>query len=265
MLRLRRTRDPARDVAAREGFPLCRSRIGSSWASSATAPASWSSPAAPPPPPAPEPITVYHSGRCLDVDGATTANGAPVHQWPCNGGLNQSWFVRPGGSAAEIVNARSGKCLDVQGASTAAGAAVRQWTCHGGDNQKWTAVRTGNTFALRAQHSGLCLTVPGQARGGARLQQDACNGASHKLWSIESLRQGDHEKLYQADLGFTEWLPAADADHPLAVTVDGARGVCRSLDAERWVGLVTGSLCVGRHYDGASVTTPSFERLFQGR
>jgi microsomal dipeptidase-like Zn-dependent dipeptidase len=257
--------DPARDVEAREGFPLCRSRNGRKLGFERNGACELVEPPAPPPPPAPEPITVYHSGRCLDVEGASPFNGAAALQWPCHGGLNQAWFLRPSGSAWEIVNAQSGKCLDVQGASTAPGAAVRQWTCHGGDNQKWAAVRTGNTFALRAQHSGLCLTVPGQARGGARLQQDACNGASHKLWSIHSLRQGDHERLYQADLGHTAWLPAADADHPLAVTVDGARAVCRSADAVQWVGVVSGSQCVGRDYDGTAVATASFERLFQGR
>ena len=30
---------------------------------------------------------------CLDVTGATTANGAQVELWTCNGGSNQQWTI----------------------------------------------------------------------------------------------------------------------------------------------------------------------------
>jgi microsomal dipeptidase-like Zn-dependent dipeptidase len=257
--------DTGRNIEARAGFPLCRSRAGRKLGFERNGVCELVEAPAPPPPPSPQEITVYHSGRCLDVQGGSTSDGAAVLQWPCHGGINQKWHLRPSGPAWEVVSANSGKCLDVQGGSTAAGANVVQWSCNGGTNQKWMAERTGNTFALRAQHSGLCLTVPGQSRSGTRLQQDTCNGASHKLWNLEALRGSDHEMVYQADLGRIAWLPAPDSDHPLEVTVDGARRVCRSLDEARWVGLVSGSQCVGRDYAGATMTTTSFEGLFQAR
>ncbi|WP_329262496.1 RICIN domain-containing protein [Actinoallomurus sp. NBC_01490] len=34
-------------------------------------------------------ITGVQSGRCLDVTGASTADGALVELWRCNGGGNQ--------------------------------------------------------------------------------------------------------------------------------------------------------------------------------
>jgi arabinan endo-1,5-alpha-L-arabinosidase len=34
-----------------------------------------------------------HSGQCLEVYGASTANGAAMNQWPCNGGANQQWLI----------------------------------------------------------------------------------------------------------------------------------------------------------------------------
>jgi hypothetical protein len=34
-----------------------------------------------------------HSGKCLEVAGASTSRGATVRQWTCNGGLNQLWLV----------------------------------------------------------------------------------------------------------------------------------------------------------------------------
>jgi microsomal dipeptidase-like Zn-dependent dipeptidase len=257
--------DAARNVEARDGFPLCRTRVGSKLGFEregtcrlveAPAPASSS----------PEEISAYHAGRCLDVQGRSTSDGAAVLQRACRGGASQKWQLRASESAWEIVNAHSGKCLEVPGGSTATGALVQQAACHGGSHQKWMAVRSGNTFSLRAQHSGLCLTVAGQSRrNGAKIQQDTCTGASHQLWSLEVLRQGDHETLYQADLRRTAWLPASDLDHPLEITVDGTRSVCRSADATRWVGVVAGSQCVGRDYAAVPVSTASFERLFQAR
>ncbi|WP_408612800.1 RICIN domain-containing protein, partial [Glycomyces luteolus] len=34
------------------------------------------------------------SGLCLDVAGASTANGALAHLWTCYGGSSQRWSLR---------------------------------------------------------------------------------------------------------------------------------------------------------------------------
>ena len=34
-----------------------------------------------------------YDGLCLDVSGASTANGAPVIQWTCSGNANQQWQI----------------------------------------------------------------------------------------------------------------------------------------------------------------------------
>jgi hypothetical protein len=36
-------------------------------------------------------IVNQHSGQCLDIDHAVTADGTNVMQWPCHGGANQLW------------------------------------------------------------------------------------------------------------------------------------------------------------------------------
>ena len=51
-------------------------------------------------------LQVY--GKCLDITGASTANGTLVELWDCNGGGNQQWQASNG----ELVNPASGKCLD---------------------------------------------------------------------------------------------------------------------------------------------------------
>jgi poly(3-hydroxybutyrate) depolymerase len=113
------------------------------------------------------------SGRCLDVNGAGTANGSPmiiwdchtganqqftqtdktlrvqgkcleapgnagsgtrVQIWDCNGNANQQWNLNGNGT---ISNVQSGLCLDVNSAGTTNGTAVILWTCHTGANQRW--------------------------------------------------------------------------------------------------------------------------------
>ena len=80
-------------------------------------------------------LVAAHSGKCLDVTGASTADGAAVIQWTCGSGTNQQWTLASNGS---IVSRSSGKCLDVPGFSTTDGTALDQWACNGGANQSFT-------------------------------------------------------------------------------------------------------------------------------
>ena len=213
-------------------------------------------------------ITSYHAGRCLDVDGASERDGARVQSWTCNGGDNQRWSVRgAAGDRWELVNLKSGRCLDAEvmasGLLGLTGVSLGQRACGGEPSQRWQLVRSGNTFSLRAAAGG-CLEVSGQSRAdGAALVLAPCTGASHQQWEVEALRADDHDRLYQSDRNRIAWLAAPDAAHPLPVTVDGQRPVCRSVEAMPWPGVVVGDSCVGRTYSGAPATTPRFERLFQ--
>ena len=84
----------------------------------------------------------YNSGKCLDVTGRSTANGAVLQQWTCLTGQsssNQGWFFIPAARSGyyTVVNVNSNKCLDVTDRSTANGAIIQQYTCNGGTNQEW--------------------------------------------------------------------------------------------------------------------------------
>jgi hypothetical protein len=79
-----------------------------------------------------------NSGKCLDVSGVSTANGAIIQQWTCGSGTNQRWRMQDmGGGYIQLIAQHSNKCLDVSGASTANGATIHQWTCGSGTNQQW--------------------------------------------------------------------------------------------------------------------------------
>ncbi|CCK24980.1 secreted glycosyl hydrolase [Streptomyces davaonensis JCM 4913] len=73
--------------------------------------------------------------KCLDVDGANTADGTQIQLWTCNGTGAQKWSAQPDGT---VRNPQSGKCLTASGDTWNDGTPVQLWTCQTGANQKWT-------------------------------------------------------------------------------------------------------------------------------
>jgi len=134
-------------------------------------------------------LSARHSGQCLDVQGASPADGAPVIQWPCHGNGNQTWqLVAADGAFFRLVAQHSGKCLDVAGASLADGARVIQWTCHGLDNQLWRIDARGDgSHTLIAKGSGKCLDVFGASlAGGSELILWTCHGQANQSWVLKA-------------------------------------------------------------------------------
>jgi glucosylceramidase len=127
------------------------------------------------PPPAGHTITGI-GGKCVDVAGASSANGTQVQLYTCNGTAAQTWTQS--GSALQSL----GKCLDVSGASTANGAKVQLYDCNGSAAQQWTQ---------NAQHelvntgSGKCLDATNQSSAdGTPLQIWTCAGGANQQWTL---------------------------------------------------------------------------------
>ncbi len=138
-------------------------------------------------------ITSVASGQNVDVYGASTADGAPVIQWPDNGGRNQQWrFEAVGNGAFRIVSVNSGKVLDVYGQSTADGAAIIQWPWHGGTNQQWRFESVGgDQFRIVSVRSGKVLDVYGASTaGGSRLIQWPYHGGANQRWRLGVVGNG---------------------------------------------------------------------------
>nr|WP_311132540.1 ThuA domain-containing protein [Nonomuraea gerenzanensis] len=121
------------------------------------------------------PLRGTASGRCLDVSGASQANGAQAQLWDCNGQANQQWTS----TAAGELRVYGTKCLDVNGGGTADGTAVIIWTCNGQNNQKWRHNADGTITAVGANK---CLDVGGTANG-TRARIWTCNGGANQRWS----------------------------------------------------------------------------------
>jgi hypothetical protein len=135
-------------------------------------------------------LTAGHSGKCVEVAGSSTADGALIQQRTCNGQKNQQWnLVDVGGGIWEVKNAVSGKCVDVSGWSTANGGKVHQWTCRGQANQRWRAVEpSAGKVQLRSVHSGKCVDVKGiSTADGAAIQQWTCYNVGQQTFTLKAV------------------------------------------------------------------------------
>jgi glucose/arabinose dehydrogenase/PKD repeat protein len=115
------------------------------------------------------------SNRCLDVNGASQANGAQAQIWDCNGQPNQQWTTT---STSEL-RVYGGKCLDVNGAGTADGTSVIIWDCNGQNNQKWRLNADGTITAVGANK---CLDVSGTANG-TKARIWTCTAGTSQRWT----------------------------------------------------------------------------------
>lgn len=131
------------------------------------------------------PLFARHSGKVFDVESASTANGAAVHQWNWWGADNQRWKIEAlGDGTVRLLAVHSGKALDVDHASTADGARVIQWAWSNSANQRWIIENAdyGNDFRLVAKHSGKVLEVAGrsEANGAPLVQREWWGGGSQR-------------------------------------------------------------------------------------
>ncbi|WP_438303170.1 ricin-type beta-trefoil lectin domain protein [Streptomyces sp. HUAS TT11] len=119
------------------------------------------------------------AGKCLDVAGASSANGTAVQLYDCNGTGAQNWTVRSDGSVQSL-----GKCLDVMAASTANGAKVQLYDCNGTGAQQWSYnSATGDVVNVAANK---CLDVTdNSSANGARAQIWSCTGAANQKWHLQ--------------------------------------------------------------------------------
>nr|WP_255954079.1 lectin [Streptomyces sp. ODS25] len=123
------------------------------------------------------------AGKCVDVAAASSANGAAVQLYDCNGTAAQQWSVNSDGTIRAL-----GKCLDVVDNGTADGAKVQLWDCTGGANQKWNANAAHDIVNTQADK---CLDVTdGNSANGTRLQIWTCTGASNQKWTAPATGGG---------------------------------------------------------------------------
>ncbi|MYS79181.1 RICIN domain-containing protein [Embleya scabrispora] len=126
-----------------------------------------------------------NSGKCLEIRGDSTENGAAANQWECNGSNTQKWyFTLDSASPTTIVNANSGKCLEIRGDSMDNGAAANQWECNGSGTQYWWPdLFDSQSWTLTNANSFKCLEIRGDSTdNGAAANQWECNNSNTQKW-----------------------------------------------------------------------------------
>ncbi|MEV4441395.1 RICIN domain-containing protein [Streptomyces sp. NPDC049577] len=136
----------------------------------------------------------YSSGKCLEIDGSSTTNGARAQQWDCVGQPGADWILKPEGAQTfRIVNANSEKCLEVADSRTDNGAPVQQWDCvPGAKTQIWSKLDIMDPqwhdyigTVLENERSGKALEIDGSSKqNGALAQQWDYKGQGGARWKM---------------------------------------------------------------------------------
>lgn len=131
-----------------------------------------------------------NSTLVADVDGASTSNGAIVHQWTDNSGPQQEWTTYDLGNGYwRFVNVNSGKSMEVGGYSTALGGQIQQWDWVGHNWQQWSIQSVGDgSFKIVNRGSGLLMDVEGDSlTAGANIHQWSDLGNSNQHWLFQDV------------------------------------------------------------------------------
>jgi hypothetical protein len=133
------------------------------------------------------------TGKCIDISGSSTADGAKVQEWDCNGTFAQRFHIAPtAGGYFKIINVNSGKGLDIKDVSTLENAVVQQWSYGGGANQQFRFVnRGGAQFSFHPRHTDMAVDLYyGRADNGTILLQYPYAGTTNQLWTFDSVGGG---------------------------------------------------------------------------
>ncbi|MCX5296996.1 RICIN domain-containing protein [Streptomyces sp. NBC_00193] len=133
-------------------------------------------------------LVSVRSGKALDVNAFSTADGTHIQQWTDQNTANQQWKLRPTGDGHyELVNRNSGKVLGIAGGSTAQAAAAEQQTDSASASQEWRIDEVGGSDAVTftSRRSGQVLDVSGgSTANGAVVIQYPGKGSTNQQWKL---------------------------------------------------------------------------------
>lgn len=133
-------------------------------------------------------LVSVRSGKVMDVNGFSTADGTRIQQWTDQHTANQQWKLRSTGDGYyELVNRNSGKVLGIAGNSTAQGAAAEQQTDRSSTSQEWKIkdVSGSEAVTFTSRRSGQVLDVLGGSTAkGAAVVQYPGKGGTNQQWKL---------------------------------------------------------------------------------
>ncbi|MEV0176829.1 RICIN domain-containing protein [Streptomyces sp. NPDC050803] len=133
-------------------------------------------------------LVSVRSGKVLDVNGFSTADGTRIQQYTDQNTANQQWRLKSAGDGYyELVNRNSGKVLGIAGNSTAQAAAAEQQTDSSSTSQEWRIdeVSGSDAVTLTSRRSGQVLDVSGGSTAdGAVVVQYPGRGTTNQQWKL---------------------------------------------------------------------------------
>jgi hypothetical protein len=139
-------------------------------------------------------IRSAQNNKCIDIAASSTADGARVQLWDCNGSNAQKFNLAPTSDGYwKIINVNSGKGLDIKDVSYAQNAEVHQWLYLGGANQQFKFVARGNNqFSIHARHTDMVIDLLwGSSANGTGFVQYPYTGTANQLYTFDKVSGSD--------------------------------------------------------------------------
>ena len=157
----------------------------------------------------------------VDINAASTENGANVQLWDCVNGNAQMFafqYVKSENGVPYwvIKNNYSGKVLDVSG--TSAGANVQQYAYHGGDNQLWTLKMADDGYFYICSKLGNCTSLDSSSLVLDLWGYSTDNGTNI---TISGYHGGDNQQWYLWDNTINLSVDWANNNYKVDYNADG--------------------------------------------
>ncbi|WP_374594623.1 jacalin-like lectin [Aquabacterium sp.] len=123
-----------------------------------------------------------NSGQCLDISGATMADGTNVAQWTCNGGDWQKWSYD---TTTGLIRSKQDSrfCLDNSNAF-GDGGNVAIARCSGSARQRFNLDAASGAITLRSLPAQALDVNGGSTAAGANVQTWTWSGAAWQRWNL---------------------------------------------------------------------------------
>ena len=131
--------------------------------------------------------SVKNSNYALDVNSASTSNGANVQLYLCNGTQAQAFKVSHDSQGfVTFTNINSGKVIDLDGAITKNGRNIHQYASNGTRAQKWIVQQNGSGYSIvSAIDTSFALDIRnGFVYSGSNIQLYKSNNTAAQQWTF---------------------------------------------------------------------------------
>lgn len=131
------------------------------------------------------PQILTFANKCVDVMGGSSADGALIREWTCNGTVSQQFSIVPVSGSIVTIKTFNGKCVDLAGGNSADGTQIRQWTCNGTGSQQFSIVPTADGHDNILTSNNKCVDVAGgSSADGTLIRQWTCNGTVSQEFTV---------------------------------------------------------------------------------